>query len=190
MKRPGIVVIGASAGGLSALEKILENLDPGIITPILICQHLGSNSGDSVMRLLKKHSVVEFSEPIDKEQILENHIYLAPADYHLVVEDSNSISVTLGPKVNYCRPSIDVLFESASEAFLNKTMGVLLTGANCDGTEGFKKIKEFGGVTIAQDPNEAEVDVMPDSAIKKGLVDYVLPVNGIVEFLNKVLVED
>lgn len=190
MKRPGIVVIGASAGGLSTLEKILENLNPGILTPILICQHMGSDTGDSIMKLLKKHSVVEVSEPIDKEVILDNHIYIAPADYHMVVEGDRSISITIGPKVNYCRPSIDVLFESAAEAYLGRTLGVLLTGANCDGTAGFKKIKDFGGITIAQDPNEAEVDVMPDCAIKKGLVDHILPVNKITEFLNRVLVED
>lgn len=190
MIRPGVVVVGASAGGLAALEKILESLSPNIITPILICQHLGPDSGDSVMKLLKKHSVIELLEPNDKELILENHIYIAPANYHMAVEADKSISITIGPKVNYCRPSIDVLFDSASEAFLGKTLGILLTGANSDGSEGFRSIKSAGGVTIAQDPADAEVNVMPESAIKKGLADYILPLDKIIEFLNKVLVED
>lgn len=190
MRRPEVVVIGASAGGLAALEKILESLSPEIITPILICQHLGPDSGDSVMKLLKKHSVIELLEPNDKELILDSHIYIAPANYHMVVEVDRSISVTIGPKVNYCRPSIDVLFDSASEAFLGKTLGILLTGANSDGSEGFKSIKSAGGVTIAQDPEDAEVETMPMSAIKRGLVDIILPLDKIIELLNRVLVED
>lgn len=190
MIKPEVVVIGASAGGLSVLERILSSLKPDIFTPILICQHLGPESGDSVMKLLRKHSTVPLSEPEDKELIIGNRVYIAPADYHMVVERDRTISITLGPKVNYCRPSIDVLFETAAEAYLDKTLGIILTGANCDGADGFEKIKSFGGMTIAQDPVEADVEYMPDCAIKRGLVDRVLGVEDIIKLLNSLLMEE
>lgn len=184
MIKPSVVVIGASAGGLSVLEEILKSLNPNILTPILICQHLGPESGDSIMKLLRRHSSIPLSEPEDKELILDNRAYIAPADYHMVVERDRTLSITLGPKVNYCRPSIDVLFETAAEAYLDKVLGIILTGANCDGTEGFRKIKSFGGYTIAQDPKDADVEYMPECAIKEGLVDEILSAKDIIKLLN------
>ncbi|MGL1891077.1 MAG: chemotaxis protein CheB [Spirochaetaceae bacterium] len=184
-----IVVIGASAGGLSALESILMNINRYIKVPIVIVQHLSANSGDSLVTLLKKYSVIELSEPIDKEFIMDNHVYLAPADYHVMIEKDRSISLSLDPKVNYCRPAIDVLFETAAEVYYEKTLGILLTGANCDGTNGFKVIKKFKGTTIAQNPEEAQIATMPESAINAGYVDFVLNLKEISIMLNRVLKE-
>lgn len=181
-----IVVIGTSAGGLSALATILTNLEDHLDFPIVIVQHMSADSGDSVLNLLKKYSTLELTEPIDKERVLGNHIYLAPPDYHLMIERDHTFTLTLDPKINYCRPSVDVLFETAAEAYLEKTLGIVLTGANRDGTEGALAIKKFSGVVIAQDPEEAKVNVMPQCVIDSGSADYILTLKGICSMLNKI----
>lgn len=189
MREFDIVVLGASAGGLSAIENILLALDEDIKVPIVIVQHLSEDSGDAIFNLLKKYSPIEFVEPLDKCKIIDKHIYIAPAGYHLSIEEDKTFSLTQDPKVNYCRPAIDVLFETAAEVYFERTLGVLLTGANSDGTQGFRLIKKFKGTTIAQDPEEAQIRVMPESAIKAGYVDYVLNLNKIGIMLNKTLKE-
>ena len=185
-----IVVIGASAGGLSALEVILRGLDADINIPIVIVQHLSPDSGDAIVNLLKKYSNIVLSEPEDKEILKCNHIYLAPADYHVMIEKNRTISLNLGPKENFCRPSIDVLFETASEVFFEKTLGVILTGANKDGTKGCIAIKKFSGIVIAQEPTEALISVMPLGPIEAGVVDYVLTLKEISKMLNRVLKDE
>ena len=185
MKGFEVIVIGASAGGLSALKKILRGLDSKLSTPIVIVQHISSDVGDSILKLLKKNSGIECSEPIDKEKIEDNHIYLAPPDYHLLIEQGFYFSIYMGPKENYSRPSIDLLFETAAENSPGNVLGILLTGANSDGTKGLGVIKELGGVTIAQDPAEAEIPIMPESSINAGVVDYILSLDEIVDFINK-----
>lgn len=182
-----VVVIGASAGGLSALEVILRGVDKDISVPIVIVQHLSPDSGDAIVSLLKKYSNIELSEPIDKESVLDNHIYLAPADYHIMIEKNKTFSLNLGPKENFCRPAIDVLFETASEVYFERVLGIVLTGANKDGTRGALAIKNFSGVVIAQQPEEALIPVMPLGVIESGAADYVLTLKEIVTMLNRVL---
>lgn len=184
-----IVVIGCSAGGLGALEKILSSLDRKLEIPIAIVQHMSPDSGDSVLKLLDRYSKIDVCEPLDKDLIVGPRIYLAPAGYHLMVESDKSFSINMGPKENYSRPSIDVLFDTAAEVYQEKVLGIILTGANRDGTRGIKAIKEFGGTTIAQDPKEAQIATMPKSAIDSGCVDYILNLNEIGRFINNVLKE-
>lgn len=182
-----IVVIGASAGGLSALEVILRGLDTNIDVPIIIVQHLSPDSGDAIVNLLRKYSKIELTEPEDKEVLKGNHIYLAPADYHVMIENDKTVCLNLGPKENFCRPAIDVLFETAAEVYFEKTLGVILTGANKDGTRGCLSIKNFLGVVIVQEPAEALIPVMPLGIIESGAADYVLTLKEITRMLNKVL---
>lgn len=189
MRKFDIVVIGASAGGLAALQSILANLDKDISVPIIIVQHLSSDSGVSILNLLKKYSVIELSEPIDKENLLGHHVYLAPADYHLMVQRDRTFSLSLDPKVNYCRPAIDVLFETVAEVYLDKTLGIILTGANKDGTLGCMAINKFSGVVIVQKPEEAKIPVMPQSVIEAGIADYILTLDEIYNMLNVELKE-
>lgn len=190
MSQFDIVVIGASAGGLSALEIILQDLDENIKIPIVIVQHLSPDSGGAIVDLLRKYSKIPLSEPEDKEVLKGNHIYLAPADYHVMIEKNKSMSLIMGPKENFCRPAIDVLFETASEVFFEKTIGVILTGANKDGTKGCIAIKHFSGVVIAQKPTEATISIMPLGPIDAGVADYVLSLKEISVMLNRVLKED
>jgi two-component system chemotaxis response regulator CheB len=110
---------------------------------------------------------------------------LAPANYHLLIEANNTFSLTIDPKVNFCRPAIDVLFETAAGVYRDKLIGVLLTGANSDGARGLQKIKQLGGVTIVEDPQTAEVSAMPMAAIEKFKVDYILPLEKIYAKLSE-----
>ncbi len=189
MSKYDVVLIGASAGGLTVLEYILGNLSPEISTPIIIVQHLSPDSGSSITELLRKFSVIQLTEPIDKESILNNHVYIAPADYHILIEKDRSFALNQGPKENYCRPAIDILFETAAEVFFEKTIGVILTGANKDGTRGCVAVKKFSGLVVVQDPKEALIPVMPSAVIDAGCADYVLSAKEIVQLLNKVLKE-
>ena len=124
-------------------------------------------------------------EADEKEPIKPGFVYIAPANYHLLVEQNKTLSLSIDSKVCYSRPSIDVLFETAAEAYLSGLIGIILTGANDDGTIGLKKIKEKGGLTIAQDPATAESGVMPLSAIRENVVDQILPLAEIASFLSQ-----
>ena len=184
-----IIIIGASAGGLSALEELLGIIKDYIHVPIVIVQHISPDSGDSLLKIIKKISTIEVVEPIDKERIESDHVYLAPPDYHLLVERDKTFSLYMGPKENFCRPSIDLLFETVAEAFLERTVGIVLTGANNDGTKGIESIKDFSGLTIAQSPLEAQVPIMPQNAIDSGSIDYTLTINEIGNLLIELFKE-
>lgn len=161
---PSVVVIGCSLGGLNALQLILRGLPRGFATPIVLVQHRGKHSDDALSRLLGAHSALTVREPLDKERIEAGHVYVAPADYHLLVERGTLALSTEAP-VNYARPSIDVLFESAAESYSAGVIGVVLTGANHDGAAGAARIQARGGRLLVQDPDGAEARAMPLAAI-------------------------
>ncbi|MDP8209555.1 MAG: chemotaxis protein CheB [Candidatus Stygibacter australis] len=179
------IVIGVSAGGMKALIKIFSFLPADFSLPILVTQHLAPSEDSYLANLLNKISQLSVKEAIDKEKIKPGIIYLAPPNYHLLVERKKTISLSIDEKVNYSRPSIDVLFESAANAWGDKLIGIILTGSNSDGTMGMKKIKESGGFTIAEEPSTAEFSVMPKSAIDIGVIDEVLPLEQIGELIIK-----
>ena len=189
MKTLSVIVIGASAGGLKALTEILSSLSADFKLPIVIVQHLSPESMNLSVSQLDRISPLEVKEADDKELILPGFVYIAPPNYHLLLEKDHSIGLSVDPKVNFSRPSIDVLFETAAEAFAGELAAVVLTGANGDGTMGCRKIKEYGGIIIAQDPETAEVDVMPKSVIDNVGADYILSLSEIGIFLNN-LVKD
>lgn len=178
------VVIGASAGGLAALQKICRNLDENLTVPVIIVQHIHANSDGFMAWHLNSISSLKVKEAEDKEKLEKGVIYVAPANYHVIVDDENVISLTTDERVNYSRPSIDVLFESAADVFRDQLVGVILTGANDDGTAGMSAIKQSGGITIIQDPHTAEVRTMPESVFRQVHVDQVLSLEKISEFLN------
>ena len=177
-----IIVIGTSLGGLSALEVILEGLDSGFPTPIATVMHRSVDSGQALSSVLRRHSALRIREPQDKEEIRSGAVYIAPADYHLIVERGEFALSTEGP-VSYARPSIDVLFASAADAYGEGVLGIILTGANHDGAHGVTRIKARGGYVLAQEPATAECAVMPRAAITTGCVDHVLPLTEIAPFL-------
>jgi two-component system chemotaxis response regulator CheB len=179
-----IVVIGASYGGLSALQILLSELSPEFPLPVVIVQHRRKDGDDGLCEYLRKRSRLPFIEPNDKEKVEPGCVYLAPRDYHLLIEKSIFALSTESP-VGFARPSIDVLFESAADVYHERIIGVILTGANRDGARGLAKIKSFGGMALVQDPESAESPAMPEAAISATAVDRILPLPEIAPFLNK-----
>ena len=177
------VVIGTSAGGMEALGLILEKLPSNFPVPILIVQHLSPDSDGYMARRFNELYGLKIKEADEKEKPLPGTVYIAPANYHLLVEIDQHLSLTVGEKVNYARPSVDVLFESAADTYGSGLIGIILTGANSDGSNGLKVIKENGGLAIVQNPYRAVAQAMPKAAIKMADVDYVLEVSEIGEKL-------
>ena len=168
------IVIGASAGGIKALSLVLEPLPKEFALPIIIVQHLHPYSESYLSHILSTKSELHVKQADEKEKIQAGSVYVAPPNYHLLIEEDHTLSLSLDAWVNYSRPAIDVLFETAAYAYREKLIGIVLTGANYDGSQGLKKIKEFGGYAIVQEPSTAEVDVMPNAAIAATTVDKIL----------------
>jgi two-component system, chemotaxis family, protein-glutamate methylesterase/glutaminase len=173
-----IVVVGASSGGLKALQLLLSQLSENFLTPIVIVQHRTKNSDSELCDFLAGQSPLPLSEPDDKEPICDGHVYLAPGDYHLLIENE-SFALSIDVPVASARPSIDVLFESAADAFGDGVVGIILTGANRDGARGLAKIRSRGGLTMVEDPKVAAYPEMPRAALAACDVDWVLPLSEI-----------
>jgi len=176
-------VIGASAGGLSALTLILEGLPADYRLPVLLVQHRSKDERGLLEEVLQDKCSVRVTQANEKEKISGGTVYVAPPDYHLLVEGDMTISLTADDKVNYSRPSIDVLFETAADAYRERLVGIVLTGANSDGRHGIEMIRSFNGLTIAQDPKEAEFPAMPRAAIESGAVKSILTLKEIKSLL-------
>jgi two-component system, chemotaxis family, protein-glutamate methylesterase/glutaminase len=178
-----LVCIGASWGGLHAVGRILADLPEEIDLPIVIAQHRHPDSLESTLAELLS---LRIGRPVldveDKMPIERRHVYVAPRDYHLLVQ-RGSFALSVEGRVQYSRPSIDVLFESAADAYGSAVIGIILTGANEDGAAGLAKIKRRGGVAVIQDPAEAMRRVMPDAAIAATAADAILPLEEIGKFL-------
>ena len=185
-----IIVIGASAGGIDALIEVLSPLPADFPIPVLVVQHLPTNNPENdLVKFLDGKCQLKVKEADDKELITPGNVYFAPANYHMLIENDNTVSLSIDEKVRYCRPSIDVLFESARDAFSSEIIGIILTGANTDGADGIRRIKNNGGITIVQNPETAELSVMPLAAIQSCDVDYILLLKEIPELLVKLSTE-
>lgn len=181
------IVIGTSAGGLDALSVLLHSLKKDIPVPIIIVLHISPNSDSYLLEYLNNSSALHIKEAEEKETLKAGTVYFAPPDYHLLIEEDNTVSLSNSEKVNYSRPSIDVLFETATWAFGKNLIGIVLTGANLDGADGLKKIKEKGGLTICENPETAATPRMPKSAIELANPDQILDLDKIAPFLNSIL---
>lgn len=173
------VVIGGSAGGAKALGVILSALPGDFALPVFAVQHLHQRDGGSFALHMAGVTPLPVVEPCDKDRIEHGRVYIAPANYHMLVERDGTIALSVDERVNWSRPSIDVLFESAALAWGEAVVAVILTGSNADGAKGMRAVREAGGLTIAQDPASAEYPVMPQAAIDTGAVDEVLRVEEI-----------
>ncbi|MFH1160036.1 MAG: chemotaxis protein CheB [bacterium] len=186
-KKYQAVVIGSSAGGLHALKTIFTLLDEKFPLPMILVQHMSPDSDNYLPSFLDDLHKLRVKEADEKEVPQGGTAYVAPPNYHLLLETDRSFTLTVDERVNYARPSIDVLFETAAEAYHAKLIGIVLTGANNDGSRGLKKIKELGGHVIVQNPGEAESDTMPRSAIESVKVDQILTLKEIANFLNSLV---
>jgi two-component system chemotaxis response regulator CheB len=179
------VVIGVSSGGLNALGYLLPALPANFAFPVIIVQHIGNSTDGFWIENLNELCQLRVKEADEKEKIEKGTVYIAPANYHLLVETDRTFSLSTDERVNFARPSIDVLFESASIVYGDKLIGVILTGANSDGAIGLKKIKDEGGLAVVQDPRTAVATQMPMAAIKTALVDYIVPLEKLIDVLLK-----
>ncbi len=177
------VVIGASAGGFHAVKKLLAQLPKDFSLPVIIVQHISPSSDNYMATYLNDNCKLRVKEADEKEDILPGYVYISPPNYHLLVEEDFTLSLSTTEKVNYSRPSIDILFETAVYAYGDSLIGIVLTGANNDGAEGLRKIKNAGGYCIVQDPKEAEATVMPESAIEKAVPHNILCIDSIAKKL-------
>jgi two-component system, chemotaxis family, protein-glutamate methylesterase/glutaminase len=177
----GIVVIGASLGGLVAIQEILRALPESTSRPIVIAQHRHRDSGPGLADVLQNCTTVPVADAEDSEPIQAGRVYLAPPSYHLLVERSCFRLSTEAP-VHYSRPSIDVLFESAADSFGPRVLGIVLTGANSDGAAGSARIRQKKGRVFVQDPATAEAPAMPRAAIAAG-ADRILSIDEIARYL-------
>ena len=173
------IVIGASAGGMEALKKLLTVLPKGFRAPIVIVQHLSPHSDNYLTRRLDELCKIHVKEADEKEKIKAGTAYIAPPNYHLLIENDKTLSLSADSKVNFSRPSIDILFDSAAEVFRKGLIGIILTGANNDGSKGLKTIRNFGGLAIVQDPESAETNTMPKAAIEVAGADFILTIDQI-----------
>ena len=181
-----LIVVGTSWGGLSAVGRMLEHLPESLDLPIVIAQHRGPGSLEGALAVsLQRRIARPVREVHDKDSIERGHIHLAPPDYHLLIEDG-SFALSVDERVRHARPSIDVLFESAADTYGAGVVGVILTGANDDGADGLARIKERGGVAIAQDPETAEAREMPEAAIA-ATAPTVLPLERIAPYIAELV---
>lgn len=172
--RPQLVVAGTSLGGLRALATLLGGLPGDFPAPLAIVQHRTADAAGALSRILQEHSRLPVSEIEDKQPIAPARVYLAPADYHVLVE-LGAFALSTEAPILYARPSIDALFESAADAYGEQVVGVILTGASADGARGLARLKQRGGLALVQSPETAECAVMPAAAIAATQVDWVLP---------------
>lgn len=173
------VVAGVSAGGLEALKILLTAIAEDFSPALVIVQHLHPQQSGFLVEHLDKVCRLPVKEAEEKEAVNGGVVYLAPANYHLLIERDKTFSLSMDEKVNYSRPSIDVLFETAAEAYGAGLIGVILTGASKDGASGLRRIKEQAGLAVVQDPKTAEFPAMPLAALEETQVDHVLSIGRI-----------
>lgn len=179
-----LIVVGASWGGLHAVGEILSALPEGLDTAVVVAQHRGATVDERTLSALLTHRAhLPVADVDDKEPILPGRVYLAPPGYHLLIEQGY-FSLSTDERVHFARPSIDVLFESAADAYGERVVGVILTGANDDGARGLARIKARGGVAVVEDPRSAERHEMPNAALAATEADAVLPLAEIGPFLH------
>ncbi len=179
------LIIGGSAGSFQVVTKILSSLSDKFPIPVLLCLHRLKHVRSGFVEALSLKSNIPIEEPNDKDQLKPGRAYLAPANYHMFIELANRIALSTDDPVNHSRPSIDLSFTTAANAYRDKLIAIILSGANRDGALGLKVVSERGGITIVQDPKECEVKTMTESAMQLTKVDYVYSTEEIIRFLSK-----
>lgn len=177
------VVAGVSSGGVEALKRVIGSLPADFRVPVMVVAHISPEADNGLALLLDDLCAIRVKEADELEMAAAGTVYLAPPNYHLQVEKDATLSLSVDPPVRFARPSIDVLFSSAADAFGSALIGVVMTGAGNDGSEGLRRIKEAGGVTVVQDPEGAVADSMPRSAMEAASPDYVVHLEQIAPLL-------
>lgn len=187
--RRDLIVVGASAGGVEALKTLLRGFPADLPATVLIVIHIAPRSESALTEVFRSSCALPVSHPNGRAPLERGHVYVAVPDRHLLVEDFQAAAV-MGPKENRSRPAIDVLFRSAARRFGARVIGVVLTGLLDDGTTGMWEIKRHQGVTVVQDPRDAQYPQMPQSVLEHVAVDYCLPVQEISPLLDSLCRQD
>ncbi len=186
--RVDAIVIGASAGGVEALMALLPALPPDLPAAVFVVLHLPRDRDSLLVDIFRPRCALRVLEAQDKDAVTKGSVYFAPPDYHLLVDrDAQGrpqLALSVDEAVNYSRPSIDVLFESAADVYRARLMGIVLTGGNQDGAAGLEAVRRAGGITVVQDPQTAQVSLMPASALARGPVDFVLSLGDMAGLMN------
>lgn len=177
-----IVVMGCSLGGMHAMEEVLGKIPEDFPLPIAIVQHRYRTSDEGLPSFLRRRTKLSVVDALDKQWLKPGHVYMAPSNYHLLVSQGE-LHLSVDDAVAYSRPSVDVLFDSAAEAYGAGVVAVVLTGANADGAQGVARVKKNGGFVVVQDPASAEAPSMPEAAIAAARVDRILRLERIGPFL-------
>ncbi len=184
MEKCKALIIGGSAGSLDVLLKVLPVVRPDISFPIIIVVHRKHGTDSLLPVLLSTRTEMRVKEVDEKEAILAGTIYVAPSDYHLLIEQDQTFSLDYSEKINYSRPAIDATFQTAAEVYRSQLVCLLLSGSNADGVSGLKSVKAWGGTAIIQDPETAQVAYMPAQAKLNVQIDYELSIEAIGDFIN------
>lgn len=184
MKKCKAFIIGGSAGSLEVLLKVLPAVDPNLSFPIVIVIHRKHGADSLLPGLLSSRTAMPVKEADEKEMLVPGSIYIAPSDYHLLIEMDHTFSLDYSEKVNYSRPAIDVTFQTGAEAFKEELVCLLLSGSNSDGVNGLATVKQWGGIAVIQDPDSAQVAYMPEQARKNVHIDRILRIEEIAAFIN------
>lgn len=181
-----VLIIGGSAGSLEVLMRIFPKLAPISSFAIVIVLHRKNTEDSLLEELFALKTQIPVKEVEDKVKLKPGFIYIAPSDYHLLFEKNNLLSLDISEKINYSRPSIDVSFESAAEVYGSSLVGILLSGANSDGTQGLIAIKNAGGTVIVQNPENAGMPFMPQNAISNTTPDWILNENEVLQLISTI----
>lgn len=184
MSKQRALIIGGSAGSLDVLLKVLPALDINLDFAIIIVIHRKQGTDSLLTDLLAHRTKLKVKEADEKEKILDGNVYIAPSDYHLLIEKDFTFSLDYSEKINYSRPSIDVTFQSAADAYGEGLVCLLLSGSNADGVNGLIATKKGGGITLVQNPNSAQVTYMPEQAILRADVSAVLDIEAMANYIN------
>lgn len=185
MKYCEALIIGGSAGSLEVILKVLPDLAVDLKFAIIIVLHRKPGKDNILVELLASRTEMLVKELQEKEEILAGTLYVAPPNYHVLIENNRTFSLDASEKINFSRPSIDVAFESAAEVYEDQLVGMILSGANSDGTIGLQSIKNNGGIVAVQNPKTAVVSIMPESATENVAVDAILQPEEMANYINQ-----
>jgi two-component system chemotaxis response regulator CheB len=183
-ERIDAIAIGASAGGVEALSVLLPALGKDLRASVFVVLHLPRHRPSRLASIFQARCALPVLEAEDKAPVAPGTVYLAPPDYHLLLDRGPCLALSTDEPVNYSRPAIDVLFESAAELYRERLLGMVLTGGNQDGTAGLQAVHRHGGTTVIQSPESAHMTLMPASALQRLTPDHVLPLPGIADLLR------
>jgi two-component system chemotaxis response regulator CheB len=178
------VVIGCSAGGLTSLQRLLGGLRRPLPVSVTAVCHSGSESMAMFCDLLQRHSPMPVSEAEERMKPVPGHVHIAPSGYHLLLERNGQYALSVDGRVEYSRPSIDVLFESAADLWQDRVLGLIMTGANADGAQGLEYLRKRGGLAVVEHPSTATVSTMPAAALERAGADYCLPLPELAPLLE------